>query len=534
MLCYAMLCGGDDVACNKCSGNSSVLVASGRLPRSVRPFQCKSARISAAVAADLFDQLQEPQLTEGDLLILRGDIPHVTGLARRGAFRLALSARVWREPSRDKLKNLLRATTCAPRAKLIRHHLQHRQMSPPLPSAENRTAAPSPAQPAASSHTVHESRATRECETVDVHSTGGLRLNLRRAAALVHAGPTDDPGAVPYSRCSLASFDAPGPERPQRRGTQIGPKTGRQHGDGEGVGGGGGGEERYPVRSAASSKCVSGRECWQAGAALRVHHDARHLPPARPLDGELLLFMRTQCAFDTMHADGSFLDHLSFCADYAYAHMPGSSRVLLLHSILGTSANYFPMQLRHLPRLKELVSPDELVHLRAFPAVQRLIYATDLLCVLWASRAELHSLRHVSFHQVRPLNEPLSLDAHALLQHLNFQLIHQVDFMPACCWAQPGASAHDSVDVQAFVRLWRFLFATGNLVANVTLRDSTTTATAVRPGCRALLAGGATTTEPTWQHRAPEPHRACSVPDPTTLRASARLGHKLNFSLVFL
>lgn len=59
------------------------------------------------------------------------------------------------------------------------------------------------------------------------------------------------------------------------------------------------------------------------------------VPPPPLVDSRLTDFMLRECNFKVEHADGSFMDHISFCHDYCAEHYKGHSpRVLLLHSIL--------------------------------------------------------------------------------------------------------------------------------------------------------------------------------------------------------
>lgn len=90
------------------------------------------------------------------------------------------------------------------------------------------------------------------------------------------------------------------------------------------------------IQSAKLSK----REAWRPDVLAQIEEGfarvAASLPRHVTDDAPIYKFMATQCDFALEHADGSFMDHLHFCADYAALHMSQHSpRVLLLHSICG-------------------------------------------------------------------------------------------------------------------------------------------------------------------------------------------------------
>ncbi len=141
------------------------------------------------------------------------------------------------------------------------------------------------------------------------------------------------------------------------------------------------------------------------------------------------------CDFSMEHADGSFLEHLVFCHHYAARHYPvHSPNVALLHSILGTATNTFPMEVGKLPALMALLTEFEARHVQAFPSILRLLYNGELLPELEGNIQRLDALQALRCHRVID-NEPLVIDAENFWINLNYHLMHFVDFMPAANWS---------------------------------------------------------------------------------------------------
>lgn len=160
------------------------------------------------------------------------------------------------------------------------------------------------------------------------------------------------------------------------------------------------------------------------------------IPAVVPPDRPLLDFMNNQCDFSCEHADGSFWDHLRFCYDYSSVHYPKQSpRVMLLHSILGVGTNLFPCHQDNIPVLAKLVDPNEMAHISAFPSILRLILNGSLLAELKAAERPLSELRKLSYHRVID-NAPMSLEGEMVWIHLNYQLMHLMDFLPGMEWQQ--------------------------------------------------------------------------------------------------
>ena len=92
---------------------------------------------------------------------------------------------------------------------------------------------------------------------------------------------------------------------------------------------------------------IAKKSTWHAGSAAKINEaydTARERYALPAIDPALMSFLLEECDFDVEHADGSFLDHLYFCFEYAVPHYPEHSPVVLfLHSILGTGTNTFAM-----------------------------------------------------------------------------------------------------------------------------------------------------------------------------------------------
>ncbi len=252
-------------------------------------------------------------------------------------------------------------------------------------------------------------------------------LNLQRKAAIVAGGAVDHAGRVRIAR--MEGFDM---------GRTI-------FGSLEG---------RLP-RMMMNDKL--GKEAFwsdRAVASIESAFDAAEAQAPTPaIDPALIAFMEAECDFSMEHADGSFLEHLVFCHDYAARHFPGHSpNVALLHSILGTGTNTFAMDVGKLPKLFALLTEDEAKHIEVFPSLVRLFYDQALLAELTANLHRLDDLVALHCHRVID-NAPIVLDAARLWVQLNYQLMHFVDFMPTANW---GARRADPLMLQ-FKELSTFL-----------------------------------------------------------------------------
>lgn len=269
-------------------------------------------------------------------------------------------------------------------------------------------------------------------------SPGGLAgsLDLRRQAAVVKGGATDhkDEVVVRYD----PDFDI---DTTIFKGVH--------------------GLSRYVVRRDLAVKVY-----WKEEAVRRISEAFGKVERPVSLQQPLLEFMSNECSFGCEHADGSFMDHLQFCYEYSAAHyQPHSPRVLLLHSILGVATNIFPMPVEKMPRLAELVTPDEMKHIGAFPTVLRLILCNELLAELTAKASSLNTLRSVRFKRVID-NQDLELTAEDFWVQLNYQMIHLLDFLPVDQWKQRAALPAAGMSC---MDLYNFLVQVGRLRASVQL-----------------------------------------------------------------
>jgi len=262
-------------------------------------------------------------------------------------------------------------------------------------------------------------------------------LNLQRKAALVAGGAIDHAGRVHVS--SRSDFDMGQTIFRELRGLA----------------------QRLVIEDKLGKSAF-----WSDAAVSEIHaaYDrAEAASPTPPIDPDLIEFMKSECDFSMEHADGTFLEHLVFCHDYAARHFPDHSpTVALLHSILGTATNTFAMEASKLPALREHLTEFEALHIEAFPSFIRLFYNQGLLSDLTANLHRLDRLAAIQFHRVID-NAPLVLDAENLWIQLNYQLMHFVDFMPVANW---GARRSDPL-LRQFHQLSTFLDRAGKRLARV-------------------------------------------------------------------
>lgn len=192
---------------------------------------------------------------------------------------------------------------------------------------------------------------------------------------------------------------------------------------------------------------------------------------------ELLQFMEEECEFNIEHADGSFMDHLHFCYVYGSVHMPCHSSIpLFLHSIMGVGTNLFPMKLEQKSKLSALVTAEDLVHIEAFPTVLRLLNSRLLLDdLLTMSADDLSNIDGLECCRLlgpgmdhdgqvgKSDNSPVRLDADQLWLHLNYQLVHTMDFLPPSQWKEMLSSSL----LHVFIDLHHLLKRAGKLMSTV-------------------------------------------------------------------
>ncbi len=203
---------------------------------------------------------------------------------------------------------------------------------------------------------------------------------------------------------------------------------------------------------------------WPQAAATEIENGySKTVSAAPPIDQRLVDFMQHECDFSMEHADGSFLEHLVFCHDYAVRYYPEHSpNVALLHSILGTATNTFAMDARKLPELKLLLTDFEAEQVDLFPSTLRLFYNGDFLNELEQNINRLDRLAALHVNRVID-NEPMLVSAESLWINLNYHLMHFVDFVPVANW-----STHRSDPLlQMFARLSSLLDRAGERRAQV-------------------------------------------------------------------
>jgi hypothetical protein len=215
---------------------------------------------------------------------------------------------------------------------------------------------------------------------------------------------------------------------------------------------------------------------WPDGAASAVEEKySKTVSTAPAIDQRLVDFMKNECDFSMEHADGSFLEHLVFCHDYAVYYYPEHSpNVALLHSILGTATNTFAMEATKIPELRHLLTDFEAEQVDLFPSTLRLFYNGDFLDELEANIHRLDKLAALHVNRVID-NHPLTVSAESLWINLNYHLMHFVDFVPAANW-----STHRSDPLlQMFERLSVLLDRAGERRAQVDVSFPTTKAAPV-------------------------------------------------------
>jgi len=322
-------------------------------------------------------------------------------------------------------------------------------------------------------------------------ATRPAELNLQRKAALVAGGAVDHAGSVRVAK--LKGFDM--------GRTIFGSLEGRL--------------PRLMMRDKLGKEAF-----WSDRAVARIdgaYEASEAEAPTPSIDPALIAFMETECDFSMEHADGSFLEHLVFCHDYAARHFPGHSpTVALLHSILGTGTNTFAMPVAKLPKLRELLTDDEAAHIEVFPSLVRLFYDQALLAELTANLHRLDDLVALHCHRVID-NAPIELSAERLWVQLNYQLMHFVDFMPPANW---GARRADPLMLQ-FRELSTFLDRADKRWARVKVDF---------PERAALPVGERPTVVSTVAGMLP-PSLTLRLAQKSIRRYSEQIGHSLDFRL---
>jgi len=228
------------------------------------------------------------------------------------------------------------------------------------------------------------------------------------------------------------------------------------------------------------------------GSDTAVHEISelyKALPPRVPPNRKLLDFMETECDFRCEHADGSFMDHLTFVYEYIAVNYRAHSPVIgLLHSIMGVGTNIFPMEASKIPMLKAMLTPAEWVHTQTFPTIIRVINGGMLLDQLEPlPKEKLASLRSFTCYRLID-NEEVRMTGEEFWVHLNLQLIHTLDFLPIADWGSDFK--YEDPFFQTFRRLYAFLEYAGKLQANVDLDLSSRDATGGSVSLGRIVSGG--------------------------------------------
>jgi hypothetical protein len=223
----------------------------------------------------------------------------------------------------------------------------------------------------------------------------------------------------------------------------------------------------FHAMSGVKAMVMRGTVCvelyWSDAAIQRITKCFADVPRSPDHNQCILDFMENDCDFKMEHADGSFMDHLQFCYEYGNAHFQQHSpRVLFLHSIMGVGSNVFPMSVDKEPKLRAMLTDEEYVHIQAFPSMLRLLYTRDLIIELKKNMSRLDKLESISFHRVID-NKEMSLTAEELWVQLNYQVCHQLDFLPVSNWLALKSNAFLTV----FIDIYDFLAASKRLRAEV-------------------------------------------------------------------
>ena len=261
---------------------------------------------------------------------------------------------------------------------------------------------------------------------------------------------------------------------------------------------------------------------WSQEKIEQIERRFALAPPSKSIDPTVLEFMLSECDFSMEHADGTFMEHLLFCHDYAEAHYrEHSPTILLLHSIMGTATNTFAMTADKIPALKELVTERDFRQIQAFPSILRLLTSGSLFDALEGNLLRVDQLKEIVFYRVID-NQQCALSATEFWQQLNHHLIHLVDFLPPANWAH-----HKSDPVfQTFVRLSQFLDDSKNRKANVGFESPDKKGFFSFPQQEKMSFGGALSMViPGWAQR--------NLAAKSVRKFSANIGHSLDFELIW-
>ena len=276
------------------------------------------------------------------------------------------------------------------------------------------------------------------------------------------------------------------------------------------------------------------RALWPDSVIAAACRAAQELPgPQYTTPPALLDFMVQECEFKNEHADGSFMDHLHFCAEYTARYLPrpeASPNVLFFHSICGVNTNLFPLDFDKIPHLEDLLTPHEYLHVQAFPCMLRLLWV-ELLDVLWDKAAELEGKNKGLADQLQGVTvtafhgTQLTLEGDELWMHLNYHLIHLLDFMPTQHYDQ---FAIQDGFTRLFLRLHEFLRTQDRLWATVRLDRIASVPGMTAPGQDLPTWDYLTSKDDTGREEAAKVHAQLG----TQLRSySNAIGHDLSYEV---
>ncbi|CAE8629635.1 unnamed protein product [Polarella glacialis] len=110
---------------------------------------------------------------------------------------------------------------------------------------------------------------------------------------------------------------------------------------------------------------------------------------------------------------------------------------------MGVGTNLFPMKLEQSPELAKLVTAELLAHIEAFPTVLRLLQTGLLEELSKMPKEQLPGIEGIECYRLlgpeidtlkKSDNHPLHLTGEHFWVHLNYHLIHFLDFLPASQW----------------------------------------------------------------------------------------------------
>merc|ERR1711920_1101308 len=125
---------------------------------------------------------------------------------------------------------------------------------------------------------------------------------------------------------------------------------------------------------------------------------------------------------------------------------------------MGVGTNYFPMEVSKVPKLQTLVTELEFRHIEAFPSILRLLNHGPLIDELDSALVSFDQIESITFHRVID-NKELNMKAEDFWVHLNYQIIHILDFLPTIDWEQEAGNNF----LHAFSRLHTVLTKAGKL-----------------------------------------------------------------------